>query len=623
MEAPGASRNRADVGNVTSCSSLRAKETTVPPGATRRIACESVSPPTPSITRSNRSPSGSRWWTISSAPRSSRPCARSGLRETAVTCAPARLASCTAKRPTPPEAPVTSARRPRSDGGPSSIAYSAVRPATGSVAAWASVTASGRVASVRVGTATFCAHAPSPTRPTTRVPPCGPLPSRAARSTTPATSQPATVPGGWVGRRLTSPRLSETARTATSASLAAGSGSATSVSSTWGAWSRVVRASTGATYTAGCRVLALPEWSANGPARPSRPRRVGPGGAPAGVGGRAPVAARGAVVAGAAAGRGGRLRAALAAPARPRPDRALQGVPAAEAQDAGLRGPRGRPLPHPPDAHDRGDADLADGRPRARSQRGPRRGDRAGARSRPPAVRPHRRGGARPLPGRALWRRRPPLRATPSPPPPAGARAAGGGRRRRGAGRPEPLRGRARRHPVPLRAGADAADARGPDRAARRPRRLPEPRHRRRDPGRRAARGRASAAADRGARRDRLAPDRHARARPRRDVGRRRRHRPGRRGGGGDGRAAPVHVRARLPRPDGVPRAREDRARRAGALRLVRRRADAPARRRRRAGRRRRPARDGLHRRHDRPLLHPGVRGACGAGGGRAVAPGP
>src|SRR4051794_24099929 len=188
---------------------------------------------------------------MSSAPSSSRPCARSGLRATAVTRAPARLASWTAKRPTPPEAPVTSARRPRSDGGPSSIAYSAVSPATGRVAAWASVTASGRAARVRVGTATFCAQAPSWTSPTTRVPACGPLPSRAARSTTPATSQPVTVPGGWVGRRLTSPRLSETARTATSASPGAGSASATSVSSTWGAWSQVVRASTGATYTAG------------------------------------------------------------------------------------------------------------------------------------------------------------------------------------------------------------------------------------------------------------------------------------------------------------------------------------------------------------------------------------
>ena len=99
---------------------------------------------------------------------------------------------------------------------------------------------------------------------------------------------------------------------------------------------------------------------------------------------------------------GGRLPAAHAVPARPRPDRPLQGVPAAEAQDAGVRGARGRPLPHPADPHARGDAGLAHGRPGAAPQRGPHRGDRARARPRPPAVRAHRRGGARRLPARAL-----------------------------------------------------------------------------------------------------------------------------------------------------------------------------------------------------------------------------
>ena len=46
-----------------------------------------------------------------------------------------------------------------------------------------------------------------------------------------------------------------------------------------------------------------------------------------------------------------------------------------------------------------------------RPQRGPHRGDRPGPRPRAPAVRPHRRGGARRVPARALRRRVPPLRA--------------------------------------------------------------------------------------------------------------------------------------------------------------------------------------------------------------------
>ena len=82
-------------------------------------------------------------------------------------------------------------------------------------------------------------------------------------------------------------------------------------------------------------------------------------------------------------------------PARPRPDRPLQDLPAAEAQDAGLHRPRGRPLPHAAHAHARGLRDLAHRRAGAAAQRGPHRGDRARARPRPPALRPRRRGGAR------------------------------------------------------------------------------------------------------------------------------------------------------------------------------------------------------------------------------------
>ena len=117
------------------------------------------------------------------------------------------------------------------------------------------------------------------------------------------------------------------------------------------------------------------------------------------------VAARRALVSGAARGRRGRLAAAHAVPARPRPDRPLEGVPPAQAQDPGLHLARGRPLPHAAHAHARGGRDRAHGRARARAQRGPDRGDRARPRPRPPAVRAHRRERARRVPARALRRR--------------------------------------------------------------------------------------------------------------------------------------------------------------------------------------------------------------------------
>ena len=88
------------------------------------------------------------------------------------------------------------------------------------------------------------------------------------------------------------------------------------------------------------------------------------------------------------------MPAADAVPARPRPDRPHEGVPAAEAQDAGLRRPGRRPLPHAADAHARDDRDLARRRAGAAAERGPRRGDRARPRPRAHAVRPRGRGGA-------------------------------------------------------------------------------------------------------------------------------------------------------------------------------------------------------------------------------------
>ena len=79
-------------------------------------------------------------------------------------------------------------------------ACSAVRPATGNVAAWASLTASGKAATAWVRQLTRSAQAPDGRMPTTRVPGSGPLPSAAAVSTTPAKSQPGRQPGSAPGQ---------------------------------------------------------------------------------------------------------------------------------------------------------------------------------------------------------------------------------------------------------------------------------------------------------------------------------------------------------------------------------------------------------------------------------------
>src|SRR4029453_10103145 len=149
--------------------------------------------------------------------------ARRGL---AVTWAPPRRASCTAKSPTPPVAPVTSTRLPRIVPFLPS-AGSAVSPATGNVAACENVTFSGSSASACVGTATRSAQAPSGRKPTTRAPTLGPDPSAAARSTVPARSQPGRQPAAAMVERRTSPRFREIARTRTMASPRSGVGSGT------------------------------------------------------------------------------------------------------------------------------------------------------------------------------------------------------------------------------------------------------------------------------------------------------------------------------------------------------------------------------------------------------------
>ena len=87
--------------------------------------------------------------------------------------------------------------------------------------------------------------------------------------------------------------------------------------------------------------------------------------------------------------------------ARPRPDPARQGLPPAQAQDAGLPEPRRRPLRHPADPHAAGHPGRPVAGPGARPQRDAGRGDRAGPRRRPLAVRPPRRGRARALRARA------------------------------------------------------------------------------------------------------------------------------------------------------------------------------------------------------------------------------
>ena len=77
--------------------------------------------------------------------------------------------------------------------------------------------------------------------------------------------------------------------------------------------------------------------------------------------------------------RGGRVSPADAVPARPRPHRPLEAVPPAEAQDAGLRRPAGRPLPHAADPHARDRRHLPRRRAGPRPERGPDRGDRRSA----------------------------------------------------------------------------------------------------------------------------------------------------------------------------------------------------------------------------------------------------
>ncbi len=201
--------------------------TQVPFGASMPSAAPSAEAPTES-TISQNGPCG--FAAERSGPSTTRPshhpatASRYSARRTwPQTCAPAAAASWQARCPTPPEAPSTSTLRPSSSP-PWRSACKAVRPATGNVAACASLHPSGSTATACERQLTRSAQAPDGRMPTTRAPDFGPLPSAASRSTTPAKSQPGRQPGAAsCNARLVSPRLSEIAVTLTCTSSRSGS----------------------------------------------------------------------------------------------------------------------------------------------------------------------------------------------------------------------------------------------------------------------------------------------------------------------------------------------------------------------------------------------------------------
>ena len=107
---------------------------------------------------------------------------------------------------------------------------------------------------------------------------------------------------------------------------------------------------------------------------------------------------------------GDRGSGAAGVPARPRSHHPHEGVPPAEAQDAGVLLAARRSLPDAADPHARGVADRAHHRQGAPPARGADRGHRARPRPGPHAFRPRRGAGAE----RARARRLQPLRAEPA-----------------------------------------------------------------------------------------------------------------------------------------------------------------------------------------------------------------
>src|SRR5215472_5400981 len=193
------------------------------------IAAAREEPPADSRMSAKRPCTLSMPSTISSTPSRCRP--RSGRLTTAVTCAPDRAAIWVARCPTPPAAPVIKTRLP-SSGAPWRNARNAVNPATGNAAASSKRTLSRNTAIRCPGTAARCAQPALSVSATTRAPALGPLPSAAGLTTAPLMSWPGRQPSGRVWKSRNSPRLSENARTSTSASFGAGRGSGTSRSST-------------------------------------------------------------------------------------------------------------------------------------------------------------------------------------------------------------------------------------------------------------------------------------------------------------------------------------------------------------------------------------------------------
>ena len=212
-----------------------------------------------------------------------------------------------------------------------------------------------------------------------------------------------------------------------------------------------------------------------------------------------------------------------------------QGVPAPQAQDAGLRRPRGRPLPHAADAHARGHTGLAHGRARARASTRTSRRRSASATT-------------------SATRRSATSARTSSTPACASASDAGFRHfehslrvvdvlERDGAGLnlTDDVRDGILCHSgrAPLPRTLEGRIVRIVDRVAYLNHDIDDALR-----AGRPRRRRAAARADRGAGADGLGAHRRARARPRRALRARRRHRPGRAGGSGHGRAARLHVRA-------------------------------------------------------------------------------